>query len=61
MRDRRPLNDKDERHGLWVWYHSNGKLMLKAHYVNDVPYGYLEYYPKYCGYEIYIDKEYYAR
>ena len=39
----RPLNNKGQRHGLWVWYWSNGYLMYKSLFHNDKEIGYEEY------------------
>ena len=43
MQDKKPHNEKGQRHGHWVWYWGSDckKIMLKAHYVNDRPYGYM--------------------
>ena len=40
----RPLNNKGQRHGLWVWYWSNGYLMYKSLFHNDKEIGYEEIY-----------------
>ena len=34
MQDKKPYNDKDERHGLWEVYHKNGNIRYKGEYVN---------------------------
>jgi len=42
--DIEPLNNKEQRHGLWVWYWSNGKLMCQRFYHNGKEVGYEEHY-----------------
>jgi len=37
-------NKEGKRHGLYEWYHSNGKLRYKAKYVNGQPHGLCEWY-----------------
>lgn len=60
-KDKKPYNEFHQRHGLWLWHSFNGMLMLKAHYINDVPYGYLEFCSPFYGLEKPIEYEYYAR
>jgi hypothetical protein len=62
LQDKTPKNELGQRHGHWVWLRTDGSLMLIADYVNDVPFGYMEYHKKfsYEGSEP-IDYEYYAR
>jgi hypothetical protein len=62
MQDKKPVNEKGQRHGHWVWYWGSDckKIMLKAYYVNDRPYGYMEFHP-YVYDSNRIDYEYYAR
>jgi hypothetical protein len=36
----RPHNNKCQRHGYWEVYWQNGNLWFKAHYINDVAFGY---------------------
>ena len=35
-----PRNDKDQAHGLWIFYYNNGDLMFKGHLINSIRYGY---------------------
>jgi len=37
-------NKQGKRHGLYEWYHSNGKLRYKAKYVNGKAHGLCEWY-----------------
>ena len=41
-----PLNNKEQRHGLWVWYSydGGGKLMCQRFYHNDNEVGYEEWF-----------------
>jgi len=32
--DKRPFNDKGQRHGLWEIYHYNGQLMYRCVFIN---------------------------
>lgn len=63
MQDKTPRNEIKERHGFWLWYNkTTGHVMLKCHYIYDMPYGYLYYRPlfRYDG-KLRIEHEYYAR
>jgi len=33
-KDKEPYNAQGQRHGLWVWYHSNGSIFINAPFVN---------------------------
>lgn len=35
-----PHNDKNQPHGKWIYYYSNGQLRFKANYINGKPIGY---------------------
>ena len=39
-----PLNEKNQRHGLWEFYHTDNSLMYKGFFVNGKNVGYSEYY-----------------
>jgi len=43
-KDIMPINDKGQRHGVWVTYWTNGKLMYKCFFHNDKRVGYEEFY-----------------
>jgi hypothetical protein len=43
MRANTPLNDKNNRHGLWENYFYHGDVMFKGYYVNNVELGYWIY------------------
>ena len=34
MQDKRPYNDKGQRHGTWEYYY-NGKIWYKGEYLNN--------------------------
>ena len=36
----KPKNSKNQNHGLWIHYFSNGKLCYKGQFINDIEYGY---------------------
>jgi len=38
------INNKGERHGLWVWYWADGKSWYKRFYHNGKEVGYGEWY-----------------
>lgn len=35
-----PINDKDQRHGLWICYSPYGDFIYKGQYINHIAYGY---------------------
>ena len=35
-----PINDKDQRHGLWICYSPYGEFIYKGQYINHIAYGY---------------------
>jgi hypothetical protein len=39
MQNKRPPNEKGERHGYWEVYHNN-LLWFIANYINDIRYGF---------------------
>jgi len=43
-KDIKPLNDKGQRHGVWVTYWGTGRLWYKCFYHNGKEIGYAEYY-----------------
>lgn len=62
MQDKKPVNEKGERDGHWEWYYKNGTIMLIADYINDAPFGYMEYHKMHSwNTQNPIDYEYYAR
>ena len=45
-KDKKPFNNKHQRHGLWEYYYSNGQLHYKGNYTNGKIDGLWEgYYP----------------
>ncbi len=58
MQDKRPRNEKGERHGHWEDYWYNGVAFYIGHYLNEVRYGYCIWRNKR---NIIEDEEYYAR
>jgi len=38
------FNEKNQRHGYWELYWTNGKIFYKRFYVNGIENGYEEYY-----------------
>jgi hypothetical protein len=58
MQDKKPLNDKYQRHGRWEDYWSNGVAFCIGHYFNDDGYGYFIWRNKSNNIE---SEEYYAR
>jgi hypothetical protein len=57
-KDKKPHNDKHERHGHWEDYWSNNVPFCIGHYLNDIRYGYFIWRNKKNFIE---DEEYYAR
>ena len=39
-KDIEPRNHKNQRHGLWIWYYANDKIMLKGQFINGIRHGY---------------------
>lgn len=39
MQNKRPVNQKGQRHGLWELYHDNGRLHIKGLFVNGNQFG----------------------
>ena len=35
-----PFNDKEQAHGFWIVYNTNGSMFYKGQYVNYIKYGY---------------------
>lgn len=44
MKDIKPYNKKNKRHGYWEIYHYDGNLEYKGNYINGKPIGYFEVY-----------------
>ena len=44
MKDLKPRNSKDQPHGLWEWYYSNGQLGYKGNFINGKQDGLWEWY-----------------
>ncbi len=40
MQDKKPYNEKRQRHGYWEVYYSNGDLYFKTKYINNQEYGF---------------------
>ena len=40
MKNKNPRNNKDQYHGLWIYYLSNGKLCYKGQFINNIRHGY---------------------
>ena len=38
--DIKSYNDKDQPHGLWIYYFSDGNLDYKGHFSNGLEHGY---------------------
>ena len=46
LQNKEPRNEKRQRHGLWIEYDLQGKLILKGNYINGKRYGRWDnYYP----------------
>jgi hypothetical protein len=58
MQDKKPLNDKLQRHGRWEDYWPNGFAFLLGYYINDVRYGHFVWRNRANSTE---STEYYAR
>ena len=58
MQECNKYNEHGQKHGYWEWYHQNGNLSYKGHYLNGEYYGYWEVY--YRNGEL-LKKDYYAR
>ena len=35
-----PFNNKNQAHGLWIYYLPDGNLWFKGHFINDIRHGY---------------------
>ena len=44
MKNKRPYNSQDQRHGTWECYYSNGQLSYKGNYINGKQDGAWEHY-----------------
>jgi hypothetical protein len=56
MQDKRPKNEKGQRHGHWEMYRDDGSVWYICNYINGFWYGYFEHhrFPR-------LTREYYAR
>ena len=43
MKNITPLNQKNNAHGYWEWYYTNGSVMYKCFYYNGKRVGYSEW------------------
>lgn len=57
-KDMKPINEKEQAHGYWKSYHTNGEVWYKGHYINGNFNGYWVWYDyegKICNKEYHIN------
>ena len=61
MQNKKPFNEKGERHGCWEMHYTNGYRRYKMNWVNGIVFGYWELNPIPYLNKKTTTKSYYAR